>query len=224
MKNWFPNALGTFGKLVAWICAVVCCVMLGAGAASATTFTGTVHNGTTGKPAANVDVVLLSLAGNMESVANTKTDAQGKYQLSYNSPGQMPLLVRAIYKGVNFHAMMPPGTSTADVNVYEPSTSASTVQMPTRLIVFQPNGSALGVDEIYSVQNSSAPPLAYFKNDGDFEFVTPDGADKVQVSAQGQAFSAALNLVTRGNRQTVVLKSQDPKTTMQGVSITLQRS
>lgn len=48
--------------------------------------------------------------------------------------------------------------------------------------------------------------------------------DRFQVSAQGQAFSAALNLVTRGNRQTVVIKSQDPKTTMQGVSITLQRS
>jgi hypothetical protein len=154
-------------------------------AASATTYTGTVHNGTTGKSAAGVDVVLLSLAENMESVANTKTDAQGKYQLTYNPAGQMPMLVRAIYKGVNFHAMMPPGTVTADVNVYEPSTSASTVKMPTRLILLQPNGSVLAVDEIYTIQNSSTPPLAYFKTDGDYEFQTPDGADKMQVSAQG---------------------------------------
>jgi hypothetical protein len=155
------------------------------GAASATTFTGTVTNGTTGKSAADVDVVLLSLQNDMQSVANTKTDAQGKFQLTYNQTGPMPLLIRAIYKGVFFHAMLPPGTTTADVNIYEPSTSASTVQMPTRLIVFQPNGSVLAVDEIYSIQNSSTPPFAYFKTDGDFEFQTPDGADKMAVSAQG---------------------------------------
>jgi hypothetical protein len=172
-------------RLVTSIIAVVLALALMSSATSATTFTGTVHNGTTGKPAAGVDVVLLSLAGSMESVANAKTDAQGKYQLTYNPTGQMPLLVRAIYKGVNFHAMMPPGTITADVQVYEPSTSASTVQMPTRLIVFQPNGSVLAVDEIYSIQNSSTPPLAYFKTDGDFEFQTPDNADKMTVSAQG---------------------------------------
>lgn len=162
-----------------------CAVAFLAGAASATTFTGTVHNGTTGKLGANVDVVLLSLQNDMQSVANTKTDAQGKFQLTYNPTGPMPLLIRAIYKGVFFHAMLPPGTTTADVNIYEPSTSASTVQMPTRLIVFQPNGSVLDVDEIYSIQNSSTPPLAYFKTDGDFEFQTPDTADKVSVSAQG---------------------------------------
>jgi hypothetical protein len=156
-----------------------------AGVASATTFTGTVHNGTTGKPAANVDVVLLSLAGNMESVANVKTDAQGKYQLTYNSPGQMPLLIRAIYKGVNFHAMMPPGATTADVNVYEPTTNPSTVQFPNHLIAFQPNGSTLLVGEEYVIQNQSSPPVTFAKADGNFEFQTPDGADKVQVSAQG---------------------------------------
>lgn len=171
-------------RIVILFCMAILSVA-GPSAASATTFTGTVQNGTTGKPAANVDVVLLNLAGNMEAVANTKTDTQGKYQLAYNQTGQMPLLVRAIYKGVNFHAMMPPGTITADVKVYEPTTSPATVQIPTHLIVFQPNGSALAVDEIFTIQNSSAPPLAYYKADGDFEFLTPDGADKMQVSAQG---------------------------------------
>jgi hypothetical protein len=154
-------------------------------AASATTFTGTVKNGTTGKPAANVDVVLLSLQNDMQSVANTKTDAQGKFQINYNPTGPMPMLLRAIYKGVNFHAMLPPGTVTAEVQIYEPSASASTVQMPTRLILLQPNGSVLSVDEIYTIQNSSTPPLAYFKVDGDYEFQTPDGADNMRVSAQG---------------------------------------
>ena len=183
--NWSLNSVGTFGKLGTWICVAVFCVMLAAGAASAATYSGMVHNGTTGKPAVNVDVVLLSLAGNMESVANTKTDAQGKYQITYDSPGQMPLLVRAIYKGVNFHAMMPPGTTTADVNVYEPTTNPSAIQFPSHLIAFQPNGSTLLVGEEYVIQNQSSPPVTYAKTDGNFEFQTPEGADKVQVSAQG---------------------------------------
>jgi len=172
-------------RIAILICIAVLSVSAGTGVASASTFTGTVQNGTTGKPAVNVDVVLLNLAGNMEAVANTKTDAQGKYQLTYNASGQTPLLVRAIYKGVNFHAMMPPGTITADVKVYEPSTNPSTVQIPNHLIAFQPNGSALLVGEEYVIQNQSSPPVTYAKTDGNFEFQIPDGADKVQASAQG---------------------------------------
>jgi len=168
-------------------------------AASATTFTGTVKNGTTGKPGANVDVVLLSLQNDMQSVANAKTDAQGKFQINYNPTGEMPMLVRAIYKGMFFHGMLPPGRTTVEVQIYEPSTDAATVQMPTRLIVFQPNGSVLGVDEVYSIQNSSTPPLTYFKVDGDFEFQTPEGADKVTVGAQGpERMSTAQGTIDRG--------------------------
>src|SRR5580700_9527643 len=102
-------------------CVFIFAATFAANSASATTYTGTVKNGTTNKPAGGVDVILLSLEGNMETVANTKTDAQGRFHLTYNPTGQMPLLVRAIYKGVNFHAMLPPGTTTADVQVFEPS-------------------------------------------------------------------------------------------------------
>ena len=170
--------------------------------ASATTFTGTVHNGTTGKLGAGVDVVLLSLQNDMQSVANAKTDAQGKFQLNYNSTGQMPMLVRAIYKGMFFHSMLPPGVSTVDVQIFEPSTNPSTVQMPTRLLVFRPSGSTLIVDEIYSIQNSTTPPLTYFKADGDFEFQTPDGADKMTVGAQGpEQMSTTQGAIDRGKNR-----------------------
>jgi 5-hydroxyisourate hydrolase-like protein (transthyretin family) len=53
-------------------------LLLAAGTAAAGTVTGTVLNGTSGKPAAGVDVILIQLQGGMEPVANTKTDAQGK--------------------------------------------------------------------------------------------------------------------------------------------------
>jgi hypothetical protein len=191
-----------FSRFAISIIAVVFSLTLISSSASATTFTGTVHNGTTGKPAANVDVVLLSLQNDMQTVANTKTDAGGKFTLNYTPAGQMPLLVRAIYKGMFFHGMLPPGNTTVDVQIYEPSSNPSTVQMPTRLIVFQPNGSALSVAEIYSFQNSSTPPLTYFKVDGDFEFQLPDGAEKMQVGAQGpEGMSTAQGTIDRGKNR-----------------------
>jgi hypothetical protein len=187
-----------FAKFVIALCAVI----ILAGAASATTFTGTVTNGTTGKAAANVDVVLLSLQNDMQSVANTKTNSQGKYTLDYTPSGQAPLLVRAIYKGMFFHGMLPPGVSTVDVQIFEPSSNTSTVQMPTRMIVFQPIGSALTVAEISTFQNSSTPPLTYFKADGDFEFQLPDGADKMQIQAQGpEHMPTAQGTIDRGKNR-----------------------
>jgi hypothetical protein len=51
--------------------------------------------------------------------------------------------------------------------------------------VFQPNGDKLMVGEEYSVQNSSNPPAAYYKQDGNFEFTIPQGAELDQVSSFG---------------------------------------
>jgi hypothetical protein len=41
------------------------------------------------------------------------------------------------------------------------------------------------VGEEYSIQNHSQPPLAYFRADGNFDFLLPDKADLQQVSAWG---------------------------------------
>ncbi len=42
---------------------------------------GTVTNGTTGKPAAGVEVTLLKLSNGMEEAGSARTDAQGRYTL-----------------------------------------------------------------------------------------------------------------------------------------------
>ena len=47
--------------------------------------------------------------------------------------------------------------------------------------------------------------------------------DRFQVVAKGPAFTAILTLVTRGNRQSVTIQSQDEKTRVKGASIALQR-
>ena len=45
----------------------------------AQSITGTVTNGTTGKPAVGDDVTLIALSQGMQEVGSTKTDAQGKF-------------------------------------------------------------------------------------------------------------------------------------------------
>ena len=64
----------------------VCCSWLPA-LASAQTLTGTVTNGTTDKPAAGDDVILIKLAQGMEEAARTKTDAQGKFSFKLDDGG-----------------------------------------------------------------------------------------------------------------------------------------
>ena len=157
-----------------------------AAVARAGTVTGVVHNGTnSNKPAAGVEVLLIQLQGGMQVVANTKTDPQGQYHIDNPAIGNGPMLIRAVYKGVFFHQPLTPGTTTVDVTVYEPTTNPGAIEVPLRLLVFQPNADKLMVGEEYSIQNNSNPPAAYFKQDGNFEFTIPQGAELDQVSTFG---------------------------------------
>jgi hypothetical protein len=156
-------------------------------AAMAGTVTGVVHNGTTNKIAGGVDVLLIQLEGGMQTVATAKSDSAGKFSFDNDTIGQAPMLIRAVYHGVFFHQPLPPGeaTQTADVTVYETTTSPQARQIAQRLVVFQPNGTSLLVGEEYSIQNQSQPPAAFYDQKGDFEFTIPDGAQISQVSAWG---------------------------------------
>ncbi len=165
---------------------VAALLLLVSAAAQAGTVSGTVHNGTnSNKVAPGVDILLIQLQGGMSVVANTKTDANGQYHLDNPGIGQGPMLIRAVYRGVFFHQPLTPGTLTVDVTVYEPTTNPAAIQVPLRLLVFQPNGDKLMVGEEYSIQNNSNPPAAYFKQDGNFEFTIPQGAELDQVSTFG---------------------------------------
>jgi hypothetical protein len=146
---------------------------------------GTVKNGTTGKAAAGVEVILIQLQGGMQPVANSKTDAQGEFSFDNPSLGAQPMLVRAVYKGINFHQPVPPGRSEVEVNIFEPSKDPKTISVASRIVFFQPNGANLVVAEEYSIQNTSQPPQAYFRADGNFEFVIPENAKLQQIAASG---------------------------------------
>src|SRR5579863_5064975 len=168
------------------LCIVALLLLISVAVAQAGTVTGVVHNGTnSNKIAPGVDVLLIQLQGGMSVVASTKTDADGRYHFDFPAIGQGPMLIRAVYRGVFFHQPLVPGTSTVDVTVYEPTTNPKSIEVPLRLLVFQPNGDKLMVGEEYSIQNNSSPPAAYFKQNGNFEFTIPQGAELDQVSTFG---------------------------------------
>jgi hypothetical protein len=146
---------------------------------------GSVKNGTTGKAAPGIEVVLIQLQGGMQAVGSSKTDAQGQFSFENPSLGAQPMLVRAAYKGINFHQPVPPGNSTVEVSIFEPSKDPKTISVTSRIVFFQPSGANLTVAEEYSIENHSHPPQAYFRADGNFEFVIPPDAHLQQVAASG---------------------------------------
>jgi hypothetical protein len=148
---------------------------------------GTVKNGTTGKLAVGAEVILIQLQGGMQPVANTKTDAQGHYHFDHPQLGSGPMLVRVVYKGVNYHEPITPGKTTADIEVFEPTQKPDAFSVENHAIILQPSGSNLMVGEEYMIANKTQPPVAFYREDGSFDFSLPDGADFNQAAAWGAA-------------------------------------
>lgn len=146
---------------------------------------GTVKNGTTGKVAPDVEIILIQLQGGMQPVQNTKTDTQGRFTFDYPTIGTQPMLLRAVYRGVMFHEPLPPGQNDVQVEIFEPSRDPKTITIGTHFVIFQPNGATLQVGEEYAIRNDSKPAQAYFREDGDFDFALPTGATLKQAAAQG---------------------------------------
>jgi hypothetical protein len=169
-------------KLLALVFILAC-----AFAAQAGTLNGTVKNGTTNQPAAGVDVILIKLQGGMQPVQQTKTDASGAFSFNDPSLGAAPMLVRVVYRGVNYHEPIPPGKTAANIDVFEPTDKASAFSVPNHAVIIQPHGSELLVGEEYIIANKTTPPVAYYKADGSFEFNVPPGSAFDQASAWGAA-------------------------------------
>src|SRR5690348_9351307 len=113
--------------------------LLSAGAVHAGTVRGTVKNGTTGHIAAGVEVTLVQPMGGMQELAKAKSGPQGEFSFDNPNVGGQPLLVQANYRGVHFNAAVPPGNSSATVqlDIYEPSKDPKTIEVPSHFVVFQ---------------------------------------------------------------------------------------
>lgn len=160
--------------------------------ASAQTLTGTVKNGSTNKPAAGDDVVLLSLSQGMEESGRTQTDAKGNFSVKLDN-ATSPHLVRVIHQGVTYHRMAPPGTTSVEVEVYDVAKKVEGISVTADVMRFQAQGSELQGIRLFAVNNASDPPRTQM-SDQSFEFYLPDGAQVDQsmaMTAGGQPINSA---------------------------------
>ena len=148
----------------------------------ATTLSGTVTNGTTGKPSAGDQVVLIKLSSGMEEVGHAKTDAQGKFSFNIEN-GNSPYLVRAIHQDVTYHTPAPPGTVIVDLKVYDVASKLDSVNVVADIMYVQAGQGRLGITRVFAVDNHSQPPRTEM-NEAPFEFYMPDGAEIDEAQAQ----------------------------------------
>src|SRR5438093_7648502 len=100
-------------------------------------------NGTTGKAAAGIELILIQLQGGMQEVAHSKSGAQGEFTFDHPGIGAQPMLIRAVYHGVNFNKALQPGTTTTQVEIYEQSDDAKTIDVPLHVVIFKPNSATM---------------------------------------------------------------------------------
>src|SRR5450755_4587792 len=148
---------------------------------AAQTLTGTVTNGTTNKPAAGDEVLLINLANGMDVGGTTKADSTGKFSFKVAVPG--PHLIRAVHQGVNYHQMAPPGTDSVEVKVYDVATKVAELSVTADVLRFQADSTSMQGVRLFVVSNTSSPAKTQM-NDHNFEFYVPAGAKIEQVQAR----------------------------------------
>jgi hypothetical protein len=152
---------------------------------AAQTLSGTVTNGTTNKPAAGDEVILINLANGMDVAASTKADSAGNFsfKLDASDGAGGPHLIRAVHQGVNYHQFAPPGTSNVEVKVYDVAKKVEGLSLTADFVRFQADAASLQGMRVFAVDNNSSPAVTQM-NDHNFEFYLPVGAKVLQVQAK----------------------------------------
>ena len=158
--------------------------LLAAAAPVFAAITGTVVNRTTGQPQAGITVSLLRMGQNgPEPAGEVKADPNGKFTL--NQAVQGPTLLRATIDGVTYNKVLVPGTPTDNVtlDIYNSSKQPGDAKVSKHMILFQPSGQELVVNEAYIVSNAGKTAWNDRAN-GTLHFFVPEGAkENVTVSA-----------------------------------------
>ena len=217
-RNILETKTGCASSLLCgkWVLSTLLLSMILVVSASAETLTGMVKNGTTNKPAAGDDVVLLSLGQGMEESGRTQTDAKGNFSVKLDNASS-PHLVRVIHQGVTYHKMAPPGTTSADIDVYDVSKKVQGISVTADVMRFQAQGSELQGIRLFAVNNASDPPRTQM-SDQSFEFYLPDGAQVDQsmaMTAGGQPINSAPVPQKQKNRYAFVFPLRPGETQFQ---------
>jgi len=141
--------------------------------------TGTVTNQTIGKPAANVAVTLYKFGGGgMEPVDKVQTDSQGNFTINQAPAAQGPSMLRVAVDGVNYNQIIPPGSPATNIplTIYNASKKPGAAAVSKHMLLFEPNGGQLTVNETFLYKNDGKTTWADPQN-GTLRFFLPAGAE-----------------------------------------------
>jgi hypothetical protein len=148
--------------------------------AHAASFSGTVTNKTTNKPAAGDTVSLVDIQAGMAEAASATTDASGKY--SFESRGSGPYLIRVSHQGGTYFIAAPGNGGQGDIVVYDVGEKVDGVGIDADMFLIEAAGGMLRIHERFLVRNTSLPPRAQFSTNT-FEVVLPADAELDGASA-----------------------------------------
>ena len=139
--------------------------------ASGQVLRGTVTNGTTGKPAAGDDVVLIRLEKGMDEEARTKTDGRGDFSLRAGDLNA-PHLIRVRHQNVNYLEPLKPRLSSTSITVYDSAGYVPQIGLLDQSQIYEAAGTTLRVIELLRFNNTSNPPVTQ----PNFGLFLPEGA------------------------------------------------
>ena len=156
--------------------------LLAAPALLAAPITGTVHDGTTNKPSANDDVILISLQQRMQETARTKTDAKGHYSIDVPDAGMH--LIRVDHQKASYFQPAPPNTTKVDVQVYDVAEKVPGVSTEANVLRIETAAQGLHVTQSFFVKNDSTPPRTQFSSHS-YDIYLPADAKIEAAAAMG---------------------------------------
>jgi len=153
------------------------------------TVEGVIVNGATGKPEPNTTVLLIEpTQAGMKNLGATKSDAAGKFSFDNNDQSG-PRLIQAVFDGVQYNKMVPPGMPSTGIQVpvYPSTKKAGTAKVTEHFIVLQPSDKDMTVNEGLLYEG---PPDATYNDpvNGSVHFYVPpeaQGLGSVTVNPAG---------------------------------------
>jgi len=155
----------------------------------------------------NVELDVVGLGGGMSILKSSKTDAAGKFRID-GLPTDVPLMIRASYKSVNYHGRVSfeaAGKAVVEIPIYETTISMTGVRVEEVRLGFQLSGDRLHALETCSFNNESSPPRSVMNMQGDFRFSKPEGILEppwLSVTSPGSAMPLTQSALESADGQT----------------------
>jgi hypothetical protein len=163
-------------RILLWL---ACAATLGA-------IDGTVMNRTTGKPAADVPLLLMRLGdGGMMPAGNARSGVDGKFEFQQGVDG--PLLLQAVSGGVTYNKMLRPGETGkgVEIEIFDTSRQPGDTKVVQHMMLVEPGDGKLAISESIIFRNGGKTSYLDPVN-GTYRFyLAPEAKESLSVRVTG---------------------------------------